>query len=110
VSVEYDPLLAKLVVHAADRPAAIERALRALSEWVVLGVETNRPILEAALRSGEFRSGDYATDLVTHLPRPETAPLPDAAWIAAALSFGAEAAAPAGRVADPWSAADGWRF
>jgi acetyl/propionyl-CoA carboxylase alpha subunit len=110
VSVEYDPLLAKLVVHAADRPAAIERALRALSEWVVLGVETNRPILEAALRSGEFRSGDYATDLVTHLPRPETAPLPDAAWIAAALSFAAEAAAPAGRVADPWSAADGWRF
>jgi acetyl/propionyl-CoA carboxylase alpha subunit len=110
VSVEYDPLLAKLVVHAADRPAAIERALRALSEWVVLGVETNRPILEAALRSGEFRSGDYATDLVAHLPRPERAPLPDAAWIAAALSFAAEAAAPGRTVADPWSAADGWRF
>jgi acetyl/propionyl-CoA carboxylase alpha subunit len=110
VSVEYDPLLAKLVVHAADRSAAIERALRALSEWVVLGVETNRPILEAALRCDAFRSGDYSTDLVALLPRRERVPVPDAAWIAAALTFATETVASARRVSDPWGAADGWRF
>jgi acetyl/propionyl-CoA carboxylase alpha subunit len=110
VSVEYDPLLAKLVVHAADRSAAIERALRALSEWVVLGVETNRPILEAALRSDAFRSGDYSTDLVARLPRRERVPVPDATWIAAALTFATETVASAPRVSDPWDAADGWRF
>jgi acetyl/propionyl-CoA carboxylase alpha subunit len=110
VSVEYDPLLAKLVVHAADRSAAIERALRALSEWVVLGVETNRPILEAALRCDAFRSGDYSTDLVALLPRRERVPVPDAAWIAAALTFATESVASARRVSDPWGAADGWRF
>ena len=48
IGVDYDPLLAKLVVHAADRSAAIERALRALGEWVVLGVETNLPLLRSA--------------------------------------------------------------
>ena len=110
VSLEYDPLLAKLVVHAADRPAAIDRALRALSEWVVLGLETNRPVLEAALSSEEFRSGDYATDLVGRLTRRESAPLPDAAWIAAALAFVAEVVPSTERAADPWSAAGGWRF
>ena len=111
VGVEYDPLLAKLVVHAADRPAAIERALRALSEWVVLGVETNRPLLEAALCSAEFRSGDYATDLVARLPRRESGAPSDAAWIAAALSFVAKAAGTAAVAgpADPWGAANGWR-
>ena len=111
VGVEYDPLLAKLVVHAADRPAAIERALRALSEWVVLGVETNRPLLEAALSSAEFRSGDYATDLLARLPRRESGAPSDAAWIAAALSFAAKAAGTAAVAgpADPWGAANGWR-
>ncbi|HEY3171985.1 MAG TPA: hypothetical protein VGK86_05335, partial [Thermoanaerobaculia bacterium] len=110
VSLEYDPLLAKLVVHAADRPFAIERALRALSEWLVLGVETNRPLLEAALRCDAFRSGDYSTDLVALLQRRERASVPDAAWIAAALTFATETVASRPRSSDPWGVTDGWRF
>ena len=64
VGLEFDPLLAKLVVFGPDRKAAIDRAMRALSDWVVLGVETNRPLLAEVLRSEEFRSGRYATDLI----------------------------------------------
>ena len=60
IGLDYDPLLAKLVVSAGDRPAAIARARRALADWVVLGVETNAPLLDAVLASEEFASGRYA--------------------------------------------------
>ena len=116
VGIEFDPLLAKLVVSAPDRPAAIERAVRALGEWIVLGVETNAPLLRSVLESSDFRSGRYSTALIESLPREGVPEPPDAAWIAAAVEL-ASAARPAGGSAtsgssalpDPWDARDGWR-
>jgi len=108
VGLEYDPLLAKLVVHAGDRTGAIERALRALDEWVILGVETNRPFLAAVLRSHEFRSGRYSTDLVTRLSVLGPPHVPDAVWIAAALELSARAT-PGSRASDPWAQPTAWR-
>jgi acetyl/propionyl-CoA carboxylase alpha subunit len=117
VGVEYDPLLAKLIVHAETREAAIARARRAVAEWVVLGVETNRPTLAAVLESSEFRSGRYATDLVARLapPSDRDVPVPDAAWIAAALAGSAPASVPAAdgppaSGGEPWDGATGWRM
>ena len=113
VSVEFDPLLAKLVAWAEDRPAAIARASRALRELVVLGVETNTPLLEAVLASEEFRSGDYDTGLVPRLPPIEERPVPPAVWIAAAAAFDEGGSRPGGATvpsaADPWSTTNGWR-
>ncbi len=113
VGVEYDPLLAKLVLHAGDRGGAIARARRALSEWIVLGVETNQPLLAAVLSSPEFESGAYTTDLVMLLKTREVAVAPDAAWIAAALSTGQPVPARHATVAgppDPWDGAPpSWR-
>jgi acetyl/propionyl-CoA carboxylase alpha subunit len=110
VSVDYDPLLAKIVARGENRSAAIERSLRALEELVVLGVETNGPLLDAVLRSEEFRSGRYDTGLVSRLASLEPPVAPDAVWIAAALALSDRTpAAGAGVAADPWSAADGWR-
>jgi acetyl-CoA/propionyl-CoA carboxylase biotin carboxyl carrier protein len=111
VSVEYDPLLAKIVAHAEDRAAAIERAMRALEELVVLGVETNRRLLAAVLRSERFRSGTYDTGLVSLLPRIEPAATPPAAWIAAALALSEDRKPGAVRPGptDPWSTAARWR-
>ncbi len=113
VGVEYDPLLAKLIVSGPDRAAAIERARRALGEWVVLGVETNMPLLAAVVASEEFRSGRYDTGLVARLPPGAASPAPpDAAWAAAALAFAEPAAAPEGapsRGRDPWNSLAGWR-
>jgi acetyl-CoA carboxylase biotin carboxylase subunit len=63
----YDSLLAKIVVHAADRPTAIARALRALGEMEVEGVTTTAPIIREILDDEEFRSGNYSTSLVTKL-------------------------------------------
>lgn len=110
VGLDYDPLLAKLVVSAPDRPSCISRARRALADWVVLGVETNRPLLKAVLGSREFESGRYSTDLVSLLPIPDPPEASDAAWIAAALAFSERKPGTAAReLREPWDAASGWR-
>jgi acetyl-CoA carboxylase, biotin carboxylase subunit len=76
VSHLYDPLLAKLAVHAADRPAALERARRALDGFLVEGVRTNLPLHRHVLASAPFRSGDYTTallEVIGPVPRPVSA-------------------------------------
>jgi acetyl-CoA carboxylase, biotin carboxylase subunit len=57
----YDSLAAKVIVWDADRPAAIERTLRALEELDLRGVATTRDVARDILSSPEFRSGDYHT-------------------------------------------------
>ena len=57
----YDSLAAKVVVWDSTRPAAIERALRALDELELRGVATTREVSRDILSSDDFRSGDYHT-------------------------------------------------
>jgi geranyl-CoA carboxylase alpha subunit len=61
---EYDPLLAKLMVHAADRPAAIGRLRRALDETLVGGVQTDLGFHRWLVDQPAFRSGSYHTGLI----------------------------------------------
>jgi acetyl-CoA carboxylase, biotin carboxylase subunit len=67
ISPYYDSLIAKLAVWDEDRPAAIARAERALSELVVEGVTTTREAALAILGSPEFRSGEYSTSTLAEL-------------------------------------------
>ncbi|MBR0673041.1 acetyl-CoA carboxylase biotin carboxylase subunit [Neoroseomonas soli] len=55
----YDSLVAKLVVHAPTRTAAISRMRRALAEMVVAGIRTTLPLHQAVMEDPEFQSGDY---------------------------------------------------
>jgi acetyl-CoA carboxylase biotin carboxylase subunit len=64
VPMEYDPILAKLVVHAESRRACIDRAVRALREFVVMGVLTPIPFLADVLSSDAFGKAETATDFV----------------------------------------------
>jgi acetyl-CoA carboxylase, biotin carboxylase subunit len=57
VSLFYDPLLAKLIVHAPTRELAIDRMVRALDELRVVGVETSAPFHRRVLREPDFRAG-----------------------------------------------------
>ena len=57
----YDSLLGKVVVWDEDRPPALARALRALSELEVAGVATTRDFAIDVLRSEEFAEGRYST-------------------------------------------------
>jgi acetyl/propionyl-CoA carboxylase alpha subunit len=110
IGLDYDPLRAKLIVLAPDRQAAIERAHRALSEWVVMGVDTNLPLLQSVLASRDFLSGRYATDLIARLPAGETKAVPDAAWIAGALALAApRVSSDDGHSGEPWDDPSAWR-
>ncbi len=57
----YDSLLAKLIVHAEDRDAAIRRMRRALSEFVVEGVKTNLPFHRKLMDHPDFIAGRLDT-------------------------------------------------
>ena len=67
VTPNYDPLLAKLVVHAADRDSALARARAAVAGFAVTGIKTNLPFHADLLNSAEFGSGHYDTAVVSHL-------------------------------------------
>jgi acetyl-CoA carboxylase, biotin carboxylase subunit len=57
----YDSLVAKVIVWAPDRPSALARARRALSEFVLEGVATTHALAVDIVESEEFTSGSYTT-------------------------------------------------
>ena len=63
----YDPLLAKLCVHAADRERALERAAEAVAAFAIAGPKTNLGFHAELLTSPEFVSGDYDTSLISKM-------------------------------------------
>ena len=90
VGLFYDPMLAKLIVHAATRDAAIDRMQRALLELQIEGVETSREFHLRMMADDEFRRGDITIQwLEAKLPELSTRKPPAhevrAAVIAAAL-------------------------
>jgi acetyl-CoA carboxylase biotin carboxylase subunit len=57
ISLFYDPMIGKLIVHAPSRDAAIARMRQALLELTIAGVETSRDFHIRVLNDDEFRSG-----------------------------------------------------
>jgi acetyl-CoA carboxylase biotin carboxylase subunit len=83
----YDPLLAKLIVHAGNRADAIKRMQTSLNDFIVHGVVTNIDYMRAVLETDDFQQGKVSTRWVEtkfgewHVPQPELHAL-----IAAALA------------------------
>jgi acetyl/propionyl-CoA carboxylase alpha subunit len=61
---DYDNLIAKLMVHAHNRDAAIDRLRRALDEMEIGGVQTTVPFHRAVARSEAFRRAELSTGWV----------------------------------------------
>jgi acetyl-CoA/propionyl-CoA carboxylase biotin carboxyl carrier protein len=80
---DYDPLLAKLMIHAANRPAAIGRLRRALDETLVGGVQTDLGFHRWLVDLPDFASGRYDTRLVAEAWGDGPALGPEAASLAA---------------------------
>lgn len=57
----YDPMLAKLIAHGADRGQALDRAAAALRAFELEGIRTNRAWLAELLDTPEVRAGDFDT-------------------------------------------------
>jgi acetyl-CoA carboxylase biotin carboxylase subunit len=64
----YDSLLAKLIVRAPDRGAAIDKMIAALQAFEVRGVPTTIPMHVQILKSDAFRSGNYDTRAIPGWP------------------------------------------
>lgn len=64
ITMHYDPMIAKLVVHGRTREEAIERMKRALREYKINGVKTTIPFCEMVLFHPEFVKGTYDINFV----------------------------------------------
>jgi acetyl/propionyl-CoA carboxylase alpha subunit len=94
---EYDPLLAKLMVHADDRPAAVARLRRALDETAIGGLQTDSGFLRWLVDDDAFVSGAYDTGLIAD--RWQDGPRlgdEEAALVALAAQAGRRASVPTG--------------
>ncbi len=109
VSLNYDPMISKLIVHGPDRGAAVARLRRALGDLRVLGVTTNLPLLERIAATPAFAAGETTTGFLEEhgLTKPEEEPTPprEAVLLAAAGEL-AGGGAPDG---DPFEAGP-WRL
>jgi propionyl-CoA carboxylase alpha chain len=60
----YDSMIAKLIVHAPDREAAIMRMREALNAFVIRGISSNVPFQSALLSHPKFVAGDFNTGFI----------------------------------------------
>jgi propionyl-CoA carboxylase alpha chain len=78
ISIWYDPMIAKLVTHAATREAAIDAQAQALDAFAIEGIRHNIPFLTALMAHPRWRSGNLSTGFIAeeyksgfHNPAPE---------------------------------------
>jgi acetyl-CoA carboxylase biotin carboxylase subunit len=64
VTIDYDPIMAKLVVHAPNRELAIEKMTNALNDYKILGVKTSKRFMIDVMNHDEFRAGRTFTDFI----------------------------------------------
>ncbi|MBK8836354.1 MAG: acetyl-CoA carboxylase biotin carboxylase subunit [Anaerolineae bacterium] len=100
IGLRYDALLAKLIVHAPTRAAAIEKMTFALDNFVIEGLVTNLAFLREVITHPAFAAGETTTDFIDR-------------------HFGGEPAAgatqtitadPTAAIRNPWQIADGYRI
>jgi 3-methylcrotonyl-CoA carboxylase alpha subunit len=111
ISVQFDPLLAKLICHAESREASLDRLERALSEFAILGTTTNVGYLRRVAVHPRFRSGDVSTHFLDRHAAELGKPAGEASAIASVL--GSVKAPPRSRVAEQglasvWETAGPW--
>jgi acetyl-CoA/propionyl-CoA carboxylase biotin carboxyl carrier protein len=68
VTAAFDPMLAKVIVHGANRSQTIAKASQALADFVVLGCRTNAGFLRRLLADQDFAAGHLYTGLIADKP------------------------------------------
>jgi acetyl-CoA carboxylase, biotin carboxylase subunit len=71
IPVQYDPLLAKLVVHAETRELAMDKMKRAIEDFEISGVETTLGFGHFVMGHKAFRSGNFNTRFIENYFKPE---------------------------------------
>ncbi len=65
IPIYYDPMLAKLIVHAPDRAQALARMIRAIDEYEISGVNTTLPFGKWVMQHEKFRSAEFDTGFIS---------------------------------------------
>jgi acetyl-CoA carboxylase biotin carboxylase subunit len=92
IPIYYDPMISKLIVHGKNRTEAIEKMLRAIDDYKIVGVETTLDFCSFVLRHDAFVSGKFDTGFIGKYFKPEmlmkeNSELAEVSAIAAAAIF-----------------------
>jgi len=113
VTAAFDPMIAKLIVHAPDRARALDKAGAALGDFIILGCRTNIAYLRRLLADPDVRAGAIHTGLIGEKPKLAADPALDGDTIRALLAVAAlstRSVIDAARAVPPLHAAIGaWR-
>jgi Acetyl/propionyl-CoA carboxylase, alpha subunit len=114
ISVFYDPMIAKVIVHGADRAESARRMQAALASTALIGVKTNLAFLERVVRHPAFLAGDTDTGFIERhradlLPSASAVPA-EALDAAAARVLLDEQEAMDATAPSPWNDTGGWRL
>lgn len=71
IPIYYDPMISKLIVHGKDRTEAIEKMLRAIDDYKIVGVETTLDFCKFVLTHDAFVSGKFDTGFIKNYFTPE---------------------------------------
>jgi 3-methylcrotonyl-CoA carboxylase alpha subunit len=115
----YDPMITKLIVHAADRTAALERLRQALGQLEIAGPKTNVAFLRRIAASRAFTAAELDTGLIERNQAELLTQRALADEVLATATFAeladeqhaaSERAAGSTDPYSPWDAVDGWRL
>ena len=87
IPIYYDPMIAKLITWGENREQSIQRMIRAIDEYIIVGCETTLPFGKFVMQHEAFVSGNFDTRFVKHFFTPEklTATINEAEAEAAAV-------------------------
>lgn len=71
IPIYYDPMIAKLIVHGKDRTEAIQKMIRAIDDYKIVGVETTLDFCKFVLKHPAFVSGKFDTGFIKDHYKPE---------------------------------------
>ena len=71
IPIYYDPMISKLITHGKNRQEAIDRMIRAIDDYKIVGIETTLPFCKYVMRHEAFTSGNFDTHFVKDHFTPE---------------------------------------
>ena len=93
ITTEFDPMIAKVTVHAPTRREAAARLARVLETTRIQGLTTNRDFLVNTLRTDEYIAGDTTTDFIERVNPDRVIPKDQEALQSAAIAIAIESQA-----------------
>lgn len=71
IPIDYDPMIGKLITYAETREGAINRMIRAIDEFQILGIETTLPFCRFVMQHHAFQTGQFDTKFIERYFSPE---------------------------------------